>query len=835
VTSDKAMKDIFKRTQILDGAMGTSLAKLGLASGCNEELNLSQPDAVGMVHRDYLLAGADIITTNTFGGSRIGLADYGLAEKVREINLAAAKIARDAADSALGKKRFVAGDIGPTSKLPTLGHIAFDDLFEAYREQMNALVDGGVDIIIIETCQDPLQTKAALAALSSLSAKVPAMVSVTVQNTGTMLLGTELAAALSSILPYRPIAFGLNCAVGPRDMEEHLSYLQACSSLPILCQPNAGLPQIKDGLATYDMSPEEFSDILSDFVERFGIAFAGGCCGTTPEHINLLAQKIKDAVPVIGRTPMRSSVSSLFSAYDLAQEPRPFIVAEQTNVNGSKKFRDLLIANDFEALSEVARDAGRSSHALDICLATPARAEAEDFKRLIKNLVLKVDCPVMIDSTDEKSVEWALGLLPGRSIINSINLEDGGEKANRLIALAKKYGACLVALVIDEQGMGKTFERKMEIVGRIVRLVGSYGIDLGDLMIDTLTFTLASGDKELKGAGKETLRAIAAIKEKYPDLKTILGVSNISYGLPPQGRKYLTSVFLNRALSAGLDAAIINPKKIVPFDKIPEKMISMCTRLIDDDDCCGDPLAALLATLGNGVVPTGRANLNELADVSPAEKLAACVADGRKSGLGAVIEELLCGSTPTEIINGILLPAMERVGGSFSAGKLPLPFVLESAETMRAAIDLLSPYMKDSKVAVKGAIALATVRGDVHDIGKNLVDAILSNNGYQVYNLGIKQSAAAIIDAVKKNQLDAIGLSGLLVSSTEVMREDLATFRDNGINIPVLCGGAALTRDFVESVLRPVYAGEVHYCKDAFDGFRKMETITSHKRALKDA
>lgn len=826
------LKILKKRPILLDGAMGTMIAKSGQARDCNEELNLVSPEVIEKIHREYLSAGSDIITTNTFGASRISLEDYDLADRAYDINLAAAKIARRAADASKGNERFVAGDIGPTSKLPTLSHVSFDELFAAYVEQIEALINGGVDIILVETCQDPLQSKAALAALASVAGDIPAIVSVTMEKIGTMLLGTELSAALASIGPYRPFAFGLNCATGPIDMEEYLLYLSNHSPFPIICQPNAGLPEIKNGKAVYEMLADDFAEILSEFANRFGVSFLGGCCGTMPEHIEALSKRVRGIRPK-PKTPSASvvsRVSSLFNSHAMKQEPRPFVIAEQTNVNGSKKFRELLSAEDFHGMSEVAKISGKASHALDVCLATPARDEARDFSELLKGILLKVDCPIMIDSTEIGAIERALALLPGRSIINSINFEDGGEKARRIFGLAKKYGACVVGLTIDEDGMAKDFQKKLDIAERIIELAKSMGFAEDDLLIDSLTFTLASGDKGQKNAALETLRAVSEIKGRHPEVNTLLGVSNISFGLPVKGRKYLTSVFLNRAVERGLDAAIINPKKIVPMHAIPEDILALCNGLIDADDSNGDPLSGLLEILSEMPASDKAKKAAKMASMPPRERLHNLVIEGSQADMNKAIDELLVNMAPRDIINEVLLSAMQEVGRRFSDGKLPLPFVLESAEAMRAAIDLITPHMHDDVMESKGTLALATVRGDVHDIGKNLVDAILSNNGYKVFNLGIRQSAASIMGILKKNEIDAIGLSGLLVSSTEMMREDIITFADHGISIPVLCGGAALTEEFVDKVLRPKYEGDVYYCRDAFDGFKIMEEISSKKK-----
>lgn len=821
------------RPAILDGAMGTVLQARGIVTACNEEVCLSRPEIIRGIHFEYLKAGSDIILTNTFGASSVSLEDHGLADKAVGINAAAAKIAREAADSAKSPKRFVAGDIGPTSKLPTLSHISFDDLFAAYAGQIGVLVDGGVDMLLVETCQDPLQAKAAVAAAKSVledrGRSVPILVSVTVEKGGAMLLGTELAAALTAISPYRPMAFGINCATGPEDMKEHLRFLSGESPFHIICEPNAGMPDIEGGRAVYRMEPRVFGEVLADYARQFGLSFIGGCCGTTPDHIASLVHNLRAIKRASPRTrKLRPQVSSLFTAISLDQEPRPFLVAEQTNVNGSRKFRDLLQDDDFKAMAEVAKRAAAGSHALDICLATPGRDEPADFVNLMRAIVLKTDSAVMIDSTSPGAIEAALKHIPGRAIINSINLEDGGDKARDVLRLAQKYGAATVGLVIDEDGMARTCERKVEIALRLVDLVGSFGMSLDDIFIDMLTFTLTSGDRALCDSASETLRAIKEGKKRIKGLRTILGVSNVSYGLSPKARKVLTSVFLGRALEIGLDAAIVNPARIVPLHGISKGIGDLCARLIHNDRGKGDPLSELLKSFDAGGAPETISAKSSGQDLSPEEALRNRVLEGNRDGLVKIIDGALSsGRRPSDIISGILLPAMQEVGARFGDGKLPLPFVLESAETMRAAIDLITPHMKADECRDRGVIVLATVRGDVHDIGKNLVDAILSNNGFRVINLGIRQPAAAIIEAALANDADAIGLSGLLVSSTEVMREDLAAFRQGGLSMPVLCGGAALTSSFVKKALEPEYGSKVFYCRDAFAGLGAMEEIIS--------
>ena len=843
------IRDILgKRILLLDGAMGTMLHQACAEGGVNEELCLTKPGIIADIHRLYLDAGSDIITTNTFGASSVVLSGHGLEKRAAEINLAAAAIARSVADAETkkGRPRFVAGDIGPGSALPSLSHISFDELFDSYLEQAGALIDGGIDCILVETCQDPLQAKAALSAARAAALErgkdVPLFASMTVEKSATMLLGTELTAALASLAPFSPAAFGINCATGPEAMEEHIRTLALESPFPILVQPNAGMPENVGGKPVYPLSPERFAEIFADLVRRFKVAVAGGCCGTTPDHIRELARMVREQgtgsrEQGAGKSKKvkawRPSVSSLYTAAALDQEPRPFLVAEQTNVNGSRKFRELLLAEDYDAMAEVAQRAAAEGHALDLCLSYAGRDEVRDYGEALRRISLKADAAIMVDSTDPAAIERALSCIPGRAIINSINLEDGGAKARRILSLARRFGAAVVALTIDEDGMARLADRKLSVAKRLLELSLAEGLEEQDLLFDPLTFTLASGDEGLRDAAVETLNGLQLIKKEIPGAKTILGVSNISFGLSAAGRRMLTSVFLDSALKAGLDAAIINPSKILPLDAIPEDARRLCAKLVMNDRSGGDPLFAFIDFLkrqADDEEPTLKIREN----LSPEEELRGLILDGNGIGLARLVDDILSRRSAAEVLNAILLPAMQEVGRRFGEGRLALPFVLHSAEAMRAAVDILSPHLAAGERGRKGTMVLATVRGDVHDIGKNLVDAILSNNGFKVVNLGIRQSAAAVAKAAIEHRADAIGLSGLLVSSTEVMREDLELFREGGIRVPVLCGGAALTPSYVNDVLSPAYGGKVYYCADAFDGLMAMEEIAEGRGQEKD-
>ena len=828
-----------QRPLVIDGAMGTMLQLLGPSEcACNEELCLSKPTNIEKVHRAYIDAGADVITTNSFGASSIVLEDYDLAGRAAEINKAAAMVARRAADATTGRRVLVAGDVGPTSKIPTLGHIGFNDLASSYTDQMEALISGGVDMLLVETCQDPLQTKAAAAAASDAFVRtgksVPLLLSFTIEPVGTMLLGTELSAAMTALAPYGPSALGMNCATGPAKMEEHLQYLSANSPFPILCQPNAGMPENVNGAPHYPLAPDAFAALIVEFVKRYRIALVGGCCGTTPDHIASLSSGIKSIDPkifaggaLLDRPKKIPALASLFRSVNVDQEPKPFIIAEQTNVNGSRKFKGMLESSDFDAMAEVGRGASDASHALDVCVAFAGRNEKDDMVEVVKRLSLKVDDAIMVDSTNPQVIEAALAMIPGRAIINSINLEDGGEKAREVVRIAKRFGAMVVGLTIDEDGMARDVDRKLEVAKRLVDLAQEEGLARTDIMIDSLVFTLASGDEELRRAGINTLEAVRRIKAELPEVTAVLGVSNISFGLPPLGRKYLTSVFLHRALEAGLDAAIINPIRVASLTSVPDDARKLCENIIDDAD--GGALISFIDYVEEAKGVKRESTSKPREKLSPREALRMHIMTGSLANLGEPIESLLETMKPGKIINEVLLPAMQEVGVKFGSGELALPFVLQSAEAMRKSIDIISPHMNSSDDMAKGTIVLATVRGDVHDVGKNLVDIILSNNGFRVVNLGIRQTASAIMEAVKAENADAIGLSGLLVSSTEIMRQDLESFVRGGISVPVLCGGAALTGKFVDDTLSPAYDGRVFYCPDAFVGLNAMEEVVEKK------
>ncbi len=830
---------------IFDGAMGTNIQSQNLTAddfggehlnGCNEYLVISKPSAIEKVHADFLSVGVDVIETDTFGSSSIVLAEYDLQNRAYELNFKAAQLAKNVAQqfSSNNHPRFVAGSIGPTTKLPSLQHITFKQMSKSYYEQVAGLVEGGVDLLIIETCQDVLQIKSCLGAVFEYFAaqkiKIPVFVSVTIESTGTMLMGTEIAAALTSLEPFAIDAIGLNCATGPKEMSENIRYLCNNSPYPVSCIPNAGIPENVGGHPHYHLSPEEFVYYLGHFVKDLGVSIVGGCCGTRPEHLKKLVETVGNLSPKKRTLEFSPSVSSLYTTAPLQINPAPVIIGERTNANGSKKFRDLLQEENYDAIVNMGKEqAKEGAHIVDLCVAYVGRDEVRDMREVATRFNTQVTLPVMIDSTEAPVIEEALQLFAGKCIVNSINLEDGEERIDKVVPMCKKYGASVVALTIDEKGMAKTAEEKFTIAKRIHNLVvHKYGMKEEDLIFDTLTFTLGSGDEEFRKAGIETIEAIRLIKKEFPKVKTILGVSNISFGLSPHVRHVLNSVFLHYAIEAGLDQAIVNAQKIIPLFKIDERGRQLCYELVFDkrqwngEQCTYDPLTELMAYYADKKTETKE--IKQRAGTIE-EILKNRIIDGDKQGIQQDLDEALKKYSALEIINTILLDGMKVVGDLFGRGEMQLPFVLQSAEVMKAAVAYLEQFMEKSESTSKGSMVLATVKGDVHDIGKNLVDIILTNNGYKVYNLGIKQPVENIIHVYQEHNADAIGMSGLLVKSTLVMKENLEVLNEQGLKPPVVLGGAALTRRYVEQDLRSLYKGVVSYAADAFDGLRFMEQL----------
>jgi 5-methyltetrahydrofolate--homocysteine methyltransferase len=832
-----------ERVVILDSATGTGIQWLELTpedfgglDGCNEYLNIYSDhsrEVVRRLHRANLDAGVDAVKTNSFGASAVTLVEYELAERAYEINKAAAELAREVADEYATAEgpRWVAGSMGPGTKLPSLGQVGFDGLHAAYREQARGLLDGGVDVLLVETVYDLLQAKTAIIgaqdALVDAGREVPILVSVTIETTGQMLVGSEIGAALTALEPLGIDALGINCATGPDYMHEHLRYLSAHSRLPIICQPNAGLPRVENDRAAYDLTPSGLTDAHRVFVGEYGVSIIGGCCGTTPAHMAEVVGALRGARPESREPQPEAGVTSLFTPLPYDQDASVLIVGERANANGSRRFKRLLADENFDEMANVVRDqASEGAHIADVCVDYVGRDGVPDMEALVAAACGRTTLPLMLDSTEPPVLEAGLKLIGGKPLVNSINLEDGGERLDRTLRAARRYGAAVVALVIDEEGQARTADRKLAIAHRIHDLaVGEYGLPAEDLFFDMLTLPLGSGQEELRNDGKETLAAIRRIKAEIPGVHTILGVSNVSFGLNAASRQVLNSVFLHAAVEAGLDAAIVNAKQILPEHQIEPEGLLAAQRLIANEWVDGvDPLHAFMAVF-SGV--TLRSEAPDLSESPVEERLHRRILDGLREGLQADLDEAMQERPALTIVNGLLLPAMQVVGDLFGSGKMQLPFVLQSAETMKAAVAHLEPYMEKSAATDKGTIVLATVRGDVHDIGKNLVDIILSNNGFRTINLGIKQPIANVIEAADAEGADAIGLSGLLVKSTVVMKEDLQELNRRGLasRYPVLLGGAALTRRYVEQDLRNIYEGNVYYGQDAFEGLSIMNAL----------
>jgi 5-methyltetrahydrofolate--homocysteine methyltransferase len=833
-----------RRVVVIDGAMGTAVYARDLCvdqdyrgcENCPEIITETRPEVIEDIHASFLDVGVDAIETNTFGANKIVLAEFDLADRTHALNLQSAEIARRAADrfATPDRPRFVLGSMGPGTKLPTLGHTTFDILEDSYAEQARGLLDGGVDGLIIETCQDILQAKAAVCAatraMHERSRQVPLIVQVTIEVTGTMLVGTEIGAALVALEAYPQVqVIGLNCATGPQEMSEHVRHLGRHCTRLISVVPNAGLPQLVEGKTHYALTPAELAKWLKTFVAEDGVNIVGGCCGTTPEHLAAVVEAVRDVTPKARAALSQPSASSIYQPVTLRQDNSFLIVGERSNTNGSKKFRDLLLAGDIDGLVEVGRAQVREgAHVLDVCVDYVGRDGVGDMDRIVSRYAQDVTAPLMIDSTEPPVLEAGLKRAGGKCIVNSVNLEDGEAKLATVCPLLRKYGAAVVALTIDEdpvEAMAKTADRKIEIAKRLHGLLtGKYGIRESDILFDCLTFPITTGSEADRRLGLETLDGIERIAKALPACGTILGLSNVSFGLAPAARAVLNSVFLHEARARGLTAAIVHASKILPQGKISEERWNAALDLIYDRRRDGfDPLQHFIGLFAEGEkVGEKKASL---ADLPIEERLKRRIIDGERIGLDADLDEAMKQYAPLEIINTFLLDGMKVVGELFGAGKMQLPFVLSSAETMKAAVAHLEPHMERVEGDTKGSIILATVKGDVHDIGKNLVDIILTNNGFTVHNLGIKQPINAIVEAWEKYKTDAIGLSGLLVKSTLVMRDDLAVLTERGLKMPVILGGAALTRNYVEHDLRSLYDGPLAYAKDAFEGLSLMNRL----------
>lgn len=846
------------RVIIADGAMGTmlqdanpSLEDFQNHEGCNEILNITRADLVRSVHEAYLAVGVDAIETNTFGANWANLAEYGIEDRIYELAYAGAKIAREAADkySTPEKPRFVLGSLGPGTKLPTLGHTSYQHLRDAYRVASQGLVDGGADALLIETTQDLLQAKAAIngarLVLDATDRDVMLIAQVTVETTGTMLLGSEIGAALTALEPLDIDLIGLNCATGPTEMSEHLRYLSKNSKVAISVMPNAGLPVLSAGGASYPLGPEELATALDTFVTDYGLSLIGGCCGTTPAHLEAVVKKVSGRSIAKREIADEPGVSSLYQYVPFNQDSTYLAVGERTNANGSRAFRDALVAEDWQTCVEIARDQIRDgAHLLDLSVDYVGRDGARDMREIASRFATSSTLPLMLDSTEPNVLQAGLESLGGRSVINSVNYEDGDGPTSRfarIMPLVKEHGAAVVALTIDEEGQARTAEWKMRVAERLIKdLTENWGVAVGDIMIDTLTFPIATGQEETRRDGLETINAIKALKTKYPAVQTTLGVSNVSFGLNPASRVVLNSVFLHECALVGLTSAIVHPSKIMPIARIEKRQLEVALDLIydrrtyDGDQCTYDPLTEFLQLFeGVELAASRQSRADELAELPLEERLQRRIIDGEKVGLSQDLDTAMAQDIkPLAIINDHLLEGMKIVGELFGKGEMQLPFVLQSAEVMKTAVAYLEPFMEKSDEGGRGTMLLATVKGDVHDIGKNLVDIILSNNGYRVVNIGIKQTVNQIIDAALENNVDAVGMSGLLVKSTVVMKENLQEITSRGLDQkwPIVLGGAALTRAFVEEDLSAIFPGEVRYARDAFEGLRLMDSIMAVKR-----
>ncbi|MBA4020833.1 MAG: methionine synthase [Gordonia sp.] len=843
-----------KRVLIGDGAMGTMLQAADLTlddfiglEGCNEILNDTRPDVLKEIHRAYFAAGADAVETNTFGCNLSNLGDYDIADRIRELAYKGTHLAREVADefgpSADGTPRFVLGSIGPGTKLPTLGHTTFRVIRDAYKECALGMVDGGADAILIETSQDLLQVKAAILgsqqAFEELGRRIPIIAHVTVETTGTMLLGSEIGAALAALEPLGIDMIGLNCATGPAEMSEHLRYLTKHARIPVSVMPNAGLPQLGPNGAEYPLTPEELATALSGFVSEFGLSFVGGCCGTTPEHIRQVAEAVRDATKAERTPEHEAEVSSLYSSVPFAQDASILMIGERTNSNGSKAFRDAMLAEDYQKCLDIAKDQTRDgAHMLDLNIDYVGRDGAADMSALASRLATSSTLPIMLDSTEPEVIEAGLEHLGGRCAVNSVNYEDGDgpdSRFTRIMKLAKKHGAAVVALTIDEEGQARTAEWKVRVAERLITdIVDNWGMEEEDIIIDALTFPISTGQEEVRRDAIETIEAIRTLKERHPKLHFTLGISNVSFGLNPAARQVLNSVFLNECVQAGLDTAIVHASKILPMARIPDEHREIALDLVYDRRREGyDPLQKLMQLFeGVSAASARESRAQELAKLPLFDRLERRIVDGERAGLEDDLDEAMTEVPPLDIINKTLLSGMKTVGELFGSGQMQLPFVLQSAEVMKTAVAHLEPHMEATGEDGKGRIVLATVKGDVHDIGKNLVDIILSNNGYEVVNIGIKQPIATIIEVAQDKNADVIGMSGLLVKSTVVMKDNLKELNTRGLaeNFPVLLGGAALTRSYVENDLSETYEGDVHYARDAFEGLRLMDDIMLTKR-----
>ncbi|HUX05197.1 MAG TPA: methionine synthase [Acidimicrobiales bacterium] len=854
-SSDPYLSALAERVLIYDGATGTNLQLQDLSAGdfggaalegCNEILTVTRPDAIERLHRSFLDVGVDVIETDSFGSFSVVLNEYGIGERAHELALASATLARRVADeyATPSSPRFVAGSIGPGTKFPTLGQIRYDELSASYEELAYGLLEGGVDLLLVETMFDLLSGKAAIAACHRAMVRhgriVPIQAQVTIELTGRMLPGTEIGAAITALSPLGVDVLGINCATGPVEMYEPLRQLSESADLPLSCLPNAGLPSVVDGKMHYDLTPEALAEHHAKFVSEYGVAAVGGCCGTTPEHLARVVEAVRPLARAQRHPVVEPSVASIYSSTTYHQDRSVLLVGERTNANGSKKFREAMLAGDWDTCVGIGRDQIKEgAHILDVCVDYTGADGVQDMDELISRLATQSSVPIMVDTTETKVARQALTWLGGKAILNSVNLEEGDGPGTRLdgfLSLAAEFGAAVVATCIDEEGQARTADWKVRAARAITDLaVQRYGLNAQDIFVDPLALPLSTGMVDSRRDGMETLEAIGRIKREIPGVRTILGLSNISFGLNPAARQVLNSVYLHECAEAGLDAAIVHASKILPLARVDEEARQVCLDLIYDrrrDDY--DPLTVLLGMF-EGV--TSNASPQGALDELPLQdRLRRRIIDGVRPGLEADLDEAMGAAiSPLDIVNNILLDGMREVGELFATGEMQLPFVLQSAETMKSAVAHLEPHMEKSDQGGRGRVVLATVKGDVHDIGKNLVDIILTNNGYEVINLGIKVGINEMLNAVEEHHADALGMSGLLVKSTLIMRENLELMNERGMQqVPVLLGGAALTRTFVERDLRTVYTGRVFYGKDAFEGLRVLDRLGELRRGEDD-
>ncbi|MEU6392133.1 methionine synthase [Streptomyces sp. NPDC046939] len=855
---DALREALATRVVVADGAMGTmlqaqdpTLEDFQQLEGCNEILNVTRPDIVRSVHTAYYEVGVDCVETNTFGANYAALGEYDIADRVYELSEAGARVAREVADEfteRTGQQRWVLGSMGPGTKLPTLGHAPYTVLRDAYQRNAEGVIAGGADALLVETTQDLLQTKASLIgarrALDAAGANLPLICSVTVETTGTMLLGSEIGAALTALEPLGIDMIGLNCATGPAEMSEHLRYLSRHSRIPVSAMPNAGLPVLtKDG-AHYPLTAAELADAQETFVREYGLSLVGGCCGTTPEHLRQVVERVRGLQPTPREPRPEPGAASLYQTVPFRQDTAYLAIGERTNANGSKKFREAMLEGRWDDCVEMAREQIREgAHMLDLCVDYVGRDGVADMEELAGRFATASTLPIVLDSTEVDVLRAGLEKLGGRAVLNSVNYEDGDGPDSRfakVTRLAQEHGAALIALTIDEEGQARTVEHKVAVAERLIAdLTGNWGIRESDILIDCLTFTICTGQEESRKDGIATIEAIRELKKRHPDVQTTLGLSNISFGLNPAARIVLNSVFLDECVKAGLDSAIVHASKILPIARFDEEQVQAALDLIYDRRSEGyDPLQKLMALFEGATAKSLKAGkAEELAALPLDERLQRRIIDGEKNGLEADLDEALQDRPALDIVNDTLLAGMKVVGELFGSGQMQLPFVLQSAEVMKNAVAYLEPHMEKSDAEGKGTIVLATVRGDVHDIGKNLVDIILSNNGYNVVNLGIKQPVSAILEAAEEHRADVIGMSGLLVKSTVIMKENLQELnqRKMAADYPVILGGAALTRAYVEQDLHEIYEGEVRYARDAFEGLRLMDALIAVKRGVPGA